>query len=128
MHVFDVRPKPLSKKERKSGKRYFVGRIWVDDRDFMVVKSKGKGFPEDKKNKYPVVETWRTNVDGKYWFPAYSSSDDELVFSNGRVIKLRLRVRYEDYKEATSEVTILDDVEEPTEEEKKDPADPKKDN
>jgi len=127
LHVFDVRPKPLSKKARKSAKRYFVGRIWVDDRDLMVVKSKGKGYPEVGKQRFPVVETWRTNVDGKYWFPAYSASNDELVFDNGNVVKMRMRVKYEDYKEATSEVTILDDVEEPTEE-KKDPEQPKKDN
>ncbi|NNE98200.1 MAG: hypothetical protein HKN25_04185 [Pyrinomonadaceae bacterium] len=127
LHVFDVRPKPLTKKQRKSGKRFFVGRIWVDDRDFMVVKSKGKGFPEVGKQRFPVVETWRTNVDGKYWFPAYSASNDELVFDSGQVVKMRMRVRYEDYKEATSEVTILDD-DEPIEENKEEPKPPKKDN
>lgn len=116
LHVFDVRPKPLSKKEMKSDKRYFVGRIWIDDRDFMIVKSKGKGYPEVGKQRFPVVETWRTNVDGKYWFPAYSASNDELVFDSGQVVKMRMRVQYVDYKEATSEVTILDDDEVPVEE------------
>ena len=119
-HVFDVRPK-ADNINKKSKKRFFVGRIWVDDKDLMIVKSKGKGFPEVDKQRFPVVETWRTNVDGKYWFPAYSSSDDELVFDNGQVVKLRMRVRYEDYKQGTSEVIILDDenpneiVEEPSE-------------
>lgn len=107
-YVFDVRPKLTDKKLQKSKKRFFYGRIWVDDRDFMIVKSKGKGIPEGEQ-RFPVVETWRTNVDGKYWFPAYSSSDDELVFDNGSVVKMRLRVRYENYKLGRSEVTILDD-------------------
>ena len=127
LHVFDVRPKPLSKKEIKSGKRLFVGRIWVDDRDLMIVRSKGKGFPEVKKQRFPVIDTWRTNIDGKFWFPHSAYSDDELVFDNGNVVKMKVRVKYQNYKEATSEVTILDDVEEPTEE-KKDPEQPKKDN
>ena len=114
MHVFDVRPKKIPN-WKKSKKRLFIGRIWVDDQDFMIVKSKGKGVPEGKQ-RFPVVETWRTNVDGKYWFPAYSSTDDELVFPNGHVVKMRMRVRYENYKQGRSEVIILDDEEEVPEE------------
>lgn len=117
-HVFDVRPKVIPN-WKKSKKRYFVGRIWVDDRDLMIVKSKGKGTPEPGKQKFPVVETWRTNVDGKYWFPAYTSSDDELVFDNGNVVKLRMRVRYDNYKQGQSEVIILDDEDEIIEDEPK---------
>lgn len=107
LYVFDVRPKVIPNPD-KSKLRLFTGRIWVDDRDFMIVKSKGKGIPEGEQ-RFPVVETWRTNVDGKYWFPAYSSSDDELVFENGQVVKLRLRVTYDNYKQGRSEVIILDD-------------------
>ncbi|REJ79113.1 MAG: hypothetical protein DWQ47_06630 [Acidobacteria bacterium] len=107
LHVFDVRPKVIPDPD-KSKLRLFTGRIWVDDQDFMIVKSKGKGIPEGDQ-RFPVVETWRTNVDGKYWFPAYSSSDDELVFKNGQVVKLRLRVTYNNYKQGRSEVIILDD-------------------
>jgi hypothetical protein len=101
----------------KSKERFFLGRIWVDDRDLMIVKSKGKGVPEDKNAKYPVVETWRENVDGKYWFPAYATSDDELVFDSGRSSKLRMRVKYTDYTKGTTDVIVLDeDVEELPEE------------
>lgn len=107
LHVFDVRPKVLPN-PKKSTKRYFSGRIWVDDRDNMIVKSKGKGVPEGKQ-RFPVVETWRENIDGKYWFPAYSHSDDELVFESGQVVKIKLRIRYKDYKLGRSEVIVLDD-------------------
>ena len=55
---------------------------------------KVKPVPNIKIIAYPVVETWRENIDGKYWFPAYSSSDDELVFGNGQAVKLKMRVRY----------------------------------
>ena len=127
LHVFDVRPKLTGKKLRKSKKRFFIGRIWVDDKDFMIVKSKGKGIPEGKQ-RFPVVETWRTNVDGKYWFPAYSATNDELVFPSGQVIKMRMRVRYENYKRGRSDVTILDDVDEKVDDTKKDEKPAKEDN
>ena len=108
LHVFDVRPRTLPKFS-KTKKRFFRGRIWVDDEDFMIVKSKGKGVPEDKNNKFPIVETWRINVDGKYWFPAYSYANDELVFGSGQVVKMKMKVLYENYKQGRSEVIILDD-------------------
>ena len=107
LYVFDVMPKVTP--DSKSKMRYFQGRIWVDDRDLMIVKSKGKAFPEDKNNKYPVVETWRENVEGKYWFPAYATSDDELVFDSGQSVKLRMRVKYTDYTKGNVDITILDD-------------------
>lgn len=107
LHVFDVRPKVIPNPD-KSKLRLFTGRIWVDDQDLMIVKSQGKGIPEGDQ-RFPVVDTWRTSVDGKYWFPAYSSSDDELVFKNGQVVKMRLRVRYDNYKQGRSEVIIVDD-------------------
>jgi len=107
LHVFEVTPKVIPD-PKKSKLRLFTGRVWVDDRDLMIVKSKGKAVPEDKNNKYPIVETWRENIDGKYWFPAFSSSDDELDF-DGRVVKLKLRVKYSDYKMGRSDVTIYED-------------------
>ena len=111
LYVFDVQPKVIPD-PKKTNQRFFIGRIWVDDGDLMIVKSKGKGVPETKTNKFPVVETWRENVDGKYWFPSYASSDDELVYDNGNVQKIKLRVTYSDYKEGRSTVRILDDTEE----------------
>lgn len=115
LYVFDVTPRTLPD-PKKSSLRLFSGRVWVDKEDLMIVKSKGKGLPETKQNKFPVVTTWRENIDGKYWFPAYSSSDDTLEFASGFVVRLKVRVKYENYKEAKSDVRILDDeevVEEP---------------
>ncbi len=110
LHVFDVSPRVIPN-PKKTTQRLFQGRIWIDDRDLMIVKSKGKAVPETKDNKYPIVETWRENVDGKFWFPAYSSADDELVFDNGQVVKLKMRVQYTDYAQGRSSVKVLDDDE-----------------
>lgn len=107
LYVFDVAPKVMP--NAKSKERFFLGRIWVDDRDLIIVKSKGKGIPEDKNAKYPVVETWRENVEGKYWFPSYASSDDELVFDSGQSVKMKVRVKYTDYTKGNVDIIILDD-------------------
>lgn len=110
LYVFDVAPK-IMPNPKKSSQRLFQGRIWVDDRDLMIVKSRGKAVPDSKDNKFPVVETWRENVDGKYWFPAYSSSDDELVFDSGQVVRLKMRVSYADYAQGRTSVKVLGDEE-----------------
>ena len=113
LYVFEVAPKTLPN-PKKSNQKFFSGRIWIDDEDLMIVKSKGKALPEGKnmigqEQRFPVMETLRENVDGKYWFPSYSSSDDELVFDSGNSVKMKIRVKYTGYKLGTSEVKILDD-------------------
>lgn len=114
LYVFEVTPKVVPD-WKKSTLRLFTGRIWVDDRDLQIVKSKGKAIPEGKQ-RYPVVETWRENIDGKYWFPAFSlvtGQDGELVFDGGQVLRMKMRVKYTDYRQGRSDVVILDDVEDP---------------
>jgi len=118
LYVFDVTPKVIPD-PKKSKLRLFTGRVWVEDKDLMIVKSRGKAVPETKDNKFPIVETWRENVDGKYWFPSYASSDDELIFDNGTSYKIKLRVKYNNYRVGRSEVRILDDDEEIKEEKPK---------
>jgi len=65
-YVFDIAPKQIVGK-----KRYFQGRIWVDDTDFQVVKTYGKTVPDIRKKKgnenlFPSFTTWRQRIDGKY--------------------------------------------------------------
>src|SRR5712691_7232909 len=108
-YVFDIAPKQIVGK-----KRYFQGRIWVDDHDFQIVKTYGQAVPEirDTKKKgkdehlYPKFTTWREQIDGKYWFPSYTRADDTLHFSVNDV-HIREIVKYEDYKRFGSNVRIL---------------------
>jgi len=113
LYVFDITPKVMPD-PKKIKERMFTGRIWIDVDDLMIVKSKGKGVPETKINKFPIVETTREQIDGKYWFPSDARADDELVFDNGSVLRIRMRVRYTDYKFGRTEVRILDDDPTPT--------------
>ena len=104
-YVFDVAPKQITGK-----KRYFQGRIWVDDHDFQIVKTFGKAVPDIRKKKgeenlFPKFTTWREQIDGKYWFPTYTRAEDTLKFSMGD-IKIREIVKYTNYKRFGSKVKI----------------------
>lgn len=107
LYVFDVAPK-IKPDPKRTKERFFQGRIWVDDKDLQIVKSRGKAVPETKINKFPIVETYREQIDGRYWFPTYSYADDELVFDNGDVLHIRIRVRYTDFKPGRADVRIIE--------------------
>jgi hypothetical protein len=104
-YVFDVAPKVMPK---KVSERLFQGRIWVDDRDLQIVKVKGKGVPEGKQ-RFPTFETYREQIDGKYWFPTYTYADDELVFPDKQVVHIRMKVRYGDYKRFQGRVRVIEE-------------------
>ena len=127
LYVFDVSPKviPDAKKTRE---RFFIGRVWVDDQDLQIVKTKGKGVPETKTNKFPTVETYREQIDGRYWFPTYSYADEELLFENGDPLHIRMKVRYSDFAPARADVKIIeiDDPDAPKKETKRPPTSPRK--
>ena len=107
LYVFDVAPKIMPKpKDPKD--RLFMGRIWVDDQDLQIVKTKGKGVPETKQNKFPIVETYREQIDGRYWFPTYSYSDDELIFDSGDTLHLRMKVKYFDFTPARATLKVTE--------------------
>jgi len=107
LHVFDVTPKVIPD-PKKSKERYFSGRIWVDETELQIVKTRGKGVPETKINKFPTVETYREQIDGRYWFPTYSYADEELLFDNGSTLHVRMRVKYTDFQLARAKVKIIE--------------------
>lgn len=107
LYVFDVSPK-VAPDAKKTKERFFKGTIWVDDHDLQIVKSKGKGIPETKKNKFPIVETYREQIDGKYWFPTYAYADDDLIFDSGEDLRIRIRVKYTDYQRARGKLRVIE--------------------
>jgi hypothetical protein len=107
--VFSVKPKKM-----EQGQRSFQGQVWVDDRDLQIVKSYGRGVGLLKRNEdqqFPKFETYREQIDGKYWFPTYTIANDTLHFRD-RDQRIRQVVRYEDYKQfkATTTITFGDAV------------------
>ena len=100
----------------EKNQRYFQGQIWVDDKDLQIVKTYGKAVPDkrtkDQENLFPRFETYREQVDGKYWFPTYTRAQDTLRFSGGSQ-RMRQVIKYENYKkfEADVKLTFGDAVE-----------------
>jgi hypothetical protein len=105
-YVFDIAPKRFEK-----NKRYFQGRIWVDDQDLQIVKTYGKAVPETRKknseNLFPKFTTYREQVDGQYWFPAYTEAKDTLRFKIGPEVQIREVIKYTDYKRFGSKVKVI---------------------
>lgn len=97
-YVFELAPKHVDK---KGGPRFFQGRIWVDNRDFQIVKTCGKNVPDIREkgneNLTPKFVTYREQIDGEYWFPTYTKADDTLHFSN-QDVHIREVVKYTNYK------------------------------
>ena len=110
-YVFDIAPKTIEK-----DKRYFQGRVWVDNHDLQIVKSCGKTVPEvhasnkkkgsQNENLTPKFVTYREQIDGQYWFPTYTSADDVLHFSTGDV-RVREIIKYKNYKRFGSKTRII---------------------
>jgi hypothetical protein len=110
-YVFDVAPKVLEK-----GKRYFQGKIWVDQTDMQIVVTSGKNVPDDTRKGHedlsPPFTTYREQIDGKYWFPTYTKADGVLHFGGCKGcltedVHLRQIVKYTDYKQFGSKIRIL---------------------
>jgi hypothetical protein len=104
LDTYQFRVEPKNKDEK--GKRYFAGRIWVDAQDFQIVKACGKSGPEkvqvkkhDRPELHPTFVTYRQLVDGRYWLPAYTRSDDTLFFTTGSV-HMKQIIKYTGYKRA----------------------------
>ncbi len=119
--MFSVKPKAMAK-----GKRYFEGQIWVDQLDLQIVKTYGKGVgllrKSNKDEQFPRFETYRDQIDGKYWFPVYTRADDTLAFRSGPQ-KVRMIITYDNYKrfEGTSVITFGDVLEESQQEDEDQP-------
>ncbi len=100
-YVFNVQPKKIEKK-----KRYFSGRVWVDQKDLQIVMSKGRAVPDYRNNKFPEFETRREQVDGNHWFPTWTKAEDTLVFESGNDVHVRQFITYENFKKFEVGATI----------------------
>ncbi len=106
-YVFSVQPKTLT----RDRKRYFDGEIWVDDQDLQIVKTFGRATGHLRKGEdqqFPKFETYREQIDGKFWFPTYTYGDDTLNFKDGPSQRIKEVIKYDQYKkfEFKTESTI----------------------
>jgi len=98
--VFDVTPK------KDAGKGRFLGRIWVEDQEYNIVRLNGTYAPRPKNAMYFHMDSWRLNLIPGYWVPAYIYSE-EGDFSYGAkdkmAFKAQSRIWGYDLKKGTKE-------------------------
>jgi hypothetical protein len=115
-YVFEVKPKQIRK-----GERYFQGRVWVDNVDLQIVKAAGQAVPEVGDQKFPHFESYRENIDERFWFPTYVHVDDVLEFKRNSV-HMQMTVRYTNYKKFGGYIKITEGGDAAPEEDTKKPA------
>jgi hypothetical protein len=96
-YIFQVTPKTLDRQHA-----LFDGVIWVDQKYLEVVKTYGKWVTDLGPLKPPTLpfdmfETYRENVDGKYWFPDYARADGVYKMKD-RDVPIRVTIKWTNFK------------------------------
>ena len=84
--VFDITPK------KGSGRGRFLGRIWVEDQQYNIVRLNGTYYPAPRNSYFFHMDSWRLNLIPGYWVPAYIYSE-EGDFSAGVKNKLAFKAQ-----------------------------------
>jgi len=84
--VFDLTPK------KDAGRGRFLGRIWVEDQDFNIVRLNGTYARPQRNNYYFHMDAWRLNLVPGYWVPSYIYSE-EGDFTAGHINKIAFKAQ-----------------------------------
>lgn len=68
--VFDITPK------KSAGKGRFLGRVWVEDQDYNIVRLNGTYVPAPRNSFFFHMDSWRLNLIPGYWVPSYIYSEE----------------------------------------------------
>ena len=85
--VIDVEPRA------DSGTARFLGRIWVEDQDYNVVRFNGTYSPHPRTAYYLHFDSWRLNLRPGTWLPAYVYSEESDLKSGGLAKSLHFRAQ-----------------------------------
>ncbi|MGH9529284.1 MAG: hypothetical protein ACRD2S_05115, partial [Terriglobales bacterium] len=86
--VIDVEPVDRSAKGR------FVGRIWVEDQDYNVVRFNGTYSGHERYSYYLHFDSWRINMRPGLWLPAYIYSEESnLLYRGGHKLHFKAQTR-----------------------------------
>ncbi|HEV7966561.1 MAG TPA: hypothetical protein VGP19_03260 [Candidatus Acidoferrales bacterium] len=87
--VFDVTPK------KKAGKGRFIGRIWVEDQDYTIVRFNGSYSGHEFSNLKFHFDSWRVNAGPNLWLPAFIYSEENTatyLLSKSQTYKAQTRL------------------------------------
>src|SRR4029077_5414966 len=71
--VFDVTP------NKKAGKGRFIGRIWVEDQDYTIVRFNGSYTGRTFTSLNFHFDSWRVNAGPNLWLPAFIYSEEKTA-------------------------------------------------
>src|SRR6266436_5724438 len=86
--VFDVTP------QERSGKGRFLGRIWVEDQDYNIVRFNGAYGGSGHSSWYFHFDSWRTNVQPGQWMPSFVYSEErDLHYALAKKLDFKAQTR-----------------------------------
>jgi len=98
--VFDVTPK------KNSGRGRFLGRIWVEDQGFNIVRLNGTYAPAPRNSYFFHMDSWRLNLIPGYWVPSFIYSEEgdfSAGVKNKMAFKAQTRIWGYDLKKGTKD-------------------------
>jgi len=87
--VIDVAPK------KDAGKGRFLGRIWIEDQDYNIVRFNGTYYPHPRASYYLHFDSWRQNLrPGGVWLPSMIYSEEsDLKYRLGQTLNYKAQTR-----------------------------------
>ncbi|HEY2120612.1 MAG TPA: M48 family metalloprotease [Candidatus Acidoferrum sp.] len=86
--VFDVTP------QEKNNKGRFLGRIWVEDQDYQIVRFNGSYNGNGHSSWYFHFDSWRTNVQPGLWMPSFVYSEEkDLHYAISKKLDFKAQTR-----------------------------------
>ena len=102
--MLEIKPRQILQ-----GQRFFEGTLWIDQRDFSVVRTEGRAVPQivttKEENLFTRFTTVRVKIDGEHWFPTKTFGDDLLQFRSGPQ-RIRTIIDYSNYQRFGAESKI----------------------
>jgi hypothetical protein len=86
--VVDVVPK------KNSGKGRFLGRIWIEDQGYNIVRFNGTYYPHPRSSYYLHFDSWRQNLRPGIWLPTLIYSEEsDLKYRIGKSLDYKAQTR-----------------------------------
>jgi Peptidase family M48 len=86
--VMDVAPK------KDAGKGRFLGRIWIEDQDYNIVRFNGTYYPHPRASYYLHFDSWRQNLRPGIWLPSLIYSEEsDLKYRLGQTLNYKAQTR-----------------------------------
>ena len=86
--VIDVAPK------KNAGNGRFLGRVWVEDQDYNIVRFNGTYYPHPRAAYYLHFDSWRQNLRPGVWLPSLIYSEEsDLKYKLGQTLNYKAQTR-----------------------------------